>query len=165
MKSDTERKKYYSEKIHKKKNRLHVHLSKDLQAKMKPKKRAVLVRKGDSVKIMRGPGKGKSAKVLSVSTIKRKVYLEGIAAKTLRGREVPIAIEPSNLVLVGLESSKERKALFSDSVFQKKPEPKKEEPKEPEPKAGAKKEPQAKEKTEAKKEAEKPKKAESKEDK
>lgn len=119
MKSDTERKKYYSEKIHKKKNRLHIHLSKDLTNKMLVKKRAILARKGDTVKIMRGPGKGKSGKLTKVSTLKRKVYVEGIAAKTLRGREVPIAIEPSNLLLISLEATKERRVLFSEDIFKK----------------------------------------------
>ena len=66
MKSDTERKKYYTEKLHKKKSRLHVHLSKDLRGKLKTKKRAVLVRREDRVKIMRGPGMGKDARVVRV---------------------------------------------------------------------------------------------------
>ena len=42
MKSDTERRKYHKEKLHRKKNRLHVHLSKDLRGKMKTKKRSLL---------------------------------------------------------------------------------------------------------------------------
>lgn len=120
MKSDTERKIYYTEKLHKKKNRLHVHLSKDLRGKLKVKKRSLLVHKGDTVKIMRGPEKGKEAKVGDVSVLKRIVFLEGIVAKTAKGKEVPLSIEPSNLLLVSLESTPERKQIFSDDAFKKK---------------------------------------------
>lgn len=127
MKSDTERKNYYKEKLHKKKNRLHVHLSKDLRGKLKVKKRALLVHKGDTVKIMRGPEKGKEAKVGEVSVIKRLVFLEGIVAKTAKGKEVPLPVEPSNLLLISLESTPERKKIFSDDAFKKK-EIKKEKP-------------------------------------
>lgn len=117
MKSDTERKKFYSEKLHKKKNRLHVHLSKDLRTKVKTKKRAISVRKNDLVKVLRGPGKGKEAKVAKVSVLKRKVYVEGIVAKNSKNKEILLALEPSNLLLLSLDQSKERKQLFNDSAF------------------------------------------------
>ncbi len=124
MKPDTERKKYHSEKIHKRKNRLRCHLSKELRSKLKAKKRSLLVRKGDSVKVLRGPGKGKTAKVSKVSTVKRKVYVEGVVSKTARGKEVQMALEASNLMLMGLESTKERKEIFSEDIFMKKEKPK-----------------------------------------
>ncbi len=137
MKPDTERKKFYSEKIHKRKNRLRCHLSKELRSKLKAKKRSLLIHKGDSIKVLRGPGKGKTAKVSKVSTIKRKVYVEGVVAKTARGKEVPMALEASNLMLVGLESTKERKAIFSEDIFMKKEKPKKAEAPKPDAKKDA----------------------------
>lgn len=147
MKPDTERKKYYTEKLHKKKKRLHSHLSKELRSKLKSKKRSLQVRKGDTVKVMRGPGKGKQAKVSRVSTVKRKVFLEGVTIKTAKGRENALPLEASNLLLVALEQTKERKELFSEDIFKKAEKPKK---------------PKAEEKPEEKKEAkETPKKAES----
>ena len=120
MKSDTERKKYYTEKLHRKKSRLHVHLSKELRAQLRVKKRAVLVRTGDTVRVMRGPEKGKEAKVASVNVVRRKVFLEGVAVTNSRGKDAPLALEPSNLLLIGLESSKQRKEIFSDEAFRKK---------------------------------------------
>ena len=119
MKSDTERKKYYTEKLHKKKSRLHVHLSKDLRGKLKTKKRAVLVRREDRVKIMRGPGMGKDARVVRVSTLHRKVYVEGIVSKNRKGKENLLALEPSNLMLISLEPTEERKQIFRDEAFRK----------------------------------------------
>jgi len=129
MKSDTERKKFYTEKLHKKKSRMHVHLSKELRSKLKIKKRAILLRKGDTVKIIRGPGKGKEAKVSDVNTVRRKVFVEGVVVTNIRGREVAVPTEPSNLLLISLEPSKERKEIFSEEAFKKK-EVKKEEKKE-----------------------------------
>ncbi len=117
MKSDTERKKFYTEKLHKRKNRLHVHLSKDLRSKMKTKRRALLLRKNDKVKIMRGPEKGKEAKVIKVNTKDLTVLLEGIVVKTIRGKEVPLPVKSSNLLLVGLDSTPERAELFNSDVF------------------------------------------------
>ncbi|MBU0527904.1 MAG: 50S ribosomal protein L24 [Candidatus Micrarchaeota archaeon] len=137
MKPDTERKKYYSEKLHKRKNRLHCHLSKELRSKLKAKKRSLLIHKGDSIKVLRGPGKGKTAKVSKVSTLNRKVYVEGVVAKTARGKEVQMALEVSNLMLVGLEPTKERKAIFSEDIFMKKEKPKKAVAPKPDAKADA----------------------------
>ncbi|MBI5223105.1 50S ribosomal protein L24 [Candidatus Micrarchaeota archaeon] len=117
MKSDTERKHFYSEKLHKRKDRLNVHLSKDLRSKLKTKKRALLVHKNDRVKILRGPETGKEVKVVRVNINARKVYLEGVVVKNSKGKEVLIPIEPSNLLLVGLESTPERKEIFREDAF------------------------------------------------
>lgn len=119
MKSDTERKMRYNAKMHKKKDFLHVHLSKDLRQKLKTKKRAILVHKGDKVKIMRGFAKTKVGKVAKVNYNKVKVYIEGVTKRTARGKEVLIAIEPSNLLLLETEMTKERKELFKQEVVSK----------------------------------------------
>jgi len=164
MKPDTERKNYHSADIHERKKNIHVHLSKDLRGKLKKKTRSVGVRRGDQVKVMRGKHKGKQAKVSSVSVKNRVVYLEGVTRNNARGQEKPIALQPSNLMLLSLESTKERKELFSSDAFKKeeKEEPKKAEEKKtgekapekkseekkaekkPEEKAGTKKEPEKK---------------------
>jgi ribosomal protein L24 len=86
----------------------------------------VLVRKGDTVKVMRGPGKGKEAKVSDVNTLRLKVFVEGVVVKNVRGREVGLALEPSNLLLIALESTKERKEIFNEEAFRKAEAPKKE---------------------------------------
>jgi ribosomal protein uL24 len=141
MKPDTERKKYHTEKLHKRKKRMNVHLSKELRSKLKSKKRAILLHSGDTVKIMRGPKKGKEAKVSRVSTSKRKVYLEGVMATNARKKEVAVPLEPSNLLLMALESTPERKKIFAEGAFKKKEvkPPKKEEAKKEAPKPEEKK--------------------------
>ncbi len=158
MKPDTERKNYYSADIHQRKNNVHVHLSKNLRGKLKKKTRSVGVRKGDMVKVMRGSLKGKEGKVSAVSVKDRLVYLEGVTRNNARGQERPIALQPSNLMLLSLESTKERKELFSAEAF-KKEEPKKEKaPEKTEEKKTEAKEPEKKaeeKKPEPKKEPEK----------
>jgi len=132
MKSDTERKRFYEAKMHQRTKRMHVHISKELKAKLKQKRRAILVRAGDKVKIMRGPGKGKTAKVVRVSHQKMKVYAEGITVRNAKGRELMRALQPSNLVLLELEQTKERQQLFTEAAFkkqEKKPEAPKAAPK------------------------------------
>ncbi|MBS3068321.1 50S ribosomal protein L24 [Candidatus Micrarchaeota archaeon] len=116
MKSDTERKIRYNAKIHKKKDFLHVHLSKDLRQKLKTKKRSLLVHKGDKVKIMRGFARDKTGKVADVNYNKVKVYVEGVTKRTARGKEVLTALEPSNLLLLETEMTKERKELFKQEA-------------------------------------------------
>ncbi len=127
MKPDTERKNYYNAPLHVRRKNLNIHLSKDLRSSMNSPKRALLVRKGDKVKVMRGKWKGKEATVARVSVSERKVYLEGISSRSARGREVLVAFQPSNLMLVSVEKTKEREKLFKSDVFkQSKKESKKE---------------------------------------
>ena len=126
MKSDTERKHFHKEKKHRRTKRLHVHLSKELRGKLKVKKRSLLIRKDDNVRVMRGPGKGKEGRVTRVSVQKRKVYVDGVTVNTAKGRETVVALEASNLLLVSLTPTEERKKFFSADAFKK---PKAEKPK------------------------------------
>lgn len=100
MKADTERKKRFHAKLHKKKDFLHVHLSKQLREKLKTTKRALLVHEGDKVKVMRGSNKGKEGKITKVNHNDVKVFIEELTKRTARGREIQIAFEPSNLLLL-----------------------------------------------------------------
>ena len=115
MKSDTERKIRYQSKMHKKKDFLNIHVSKDLRSKMKSKKRSMLVHKGDNVKVMRGFAKGKTGKIANVDYNKSRVYVEGITKRTARGKEILVSLEPSNVMLMEAEMTKERKELFSET--------------------------------------------------
>lgn len=100
MKADTERSKRYHAALHTKKSFLHVHLSKDLRTKHKT--RSMLVHKGDTVKVLRGPKQGTNAKVTKVSHIKSKVTVEGVTVKNRRGKEMPLLLQPSNLMITAL---------------------------------------------------------------
>lgn len=77
-----------------------VHLSKDLRKKYG--RRAIRVRKGDTVKIVRGQFRKKTGKVMDVSLIRRKVFVENIQQIRKDGTKSFYALEPSNLMITSL---------------------------------------------------------------
>ncbi|MEK6982551.1 MAG: 50S ribosomal protein L24 [Candidatus Micrarchaeota archaeon] len=116
MRKRSERKFRFTAKLHEKKNFLHVHTSKDVRANMAKKSRSVLVNKGDTVKVMRGSFSGKTGKVLDVDYLKSTVHVEGVFRKNARGKEVLIRLQPSNLLLTQLNSTKDRAKLLKAGV-------------------------------------------------
>jgi len=99
-----QRKFRYTAPLHLRKHFVHVHLSKDLRAKTK--KRAIAVKTGDKVKVMRGKFAGKEGKIMSVNLTRAKVFIEGMAAKKQKGKEVPVPFEPSNLMITEMTERK-----------------------------------------------------------
>jgi len=126
MKPDIERKKRYTAPLHKKRKFLNVNVSKELRKSKGIKSRALLVKKGDKVKVMRGQNTGKTATVASVDHNKTKVYLEGVSYRNKRGMENLIPFEPSNLQLIEIKE----KGKPSKEVKEKKETKEKEENKE-----------------------------------
>jgi ribosomal protein uL24 len=86
------------------------HLSKDLKEKYSV--RAIPVRKGDSVKILRGAFKGREGKVTTVYRRRRCIYIEKIIKEKLNGQQANIPIHPSNCAVTTLKLDKDRKALL-----------------------------------------------------
>ena len=86
--------------LHLKRKLLSVNLSKELRKKFK--KRNVVVRKGDTVKVMRGKFKLKTGKIMEVNTNKSKVIIEGITVKKQDGSKANIKMRPSNLQIIEL---------------------------------------------------------------
>ena len=87
---------------------MHVHLSKELRKKYG--RRAIRIRKGDAVKIMRGQFKKKTGKVTDVNMIRKKVFVEGIQQIRKDGTKSFYPLEPSNLMITALElGDKKRK--------------------------------------------------------
>ncbi len=107
MKRKRERRKRYGAKLHQKKAHMRVHVAKE--ARGEKKMRSALIGKGDSVKVLRGDHKGKGAKVMRVSHLKRMVYLEGISQRNARGVEALVPFEPSNLMITALKERKKPK--------------------------------------------------------
>jgi len=99
-----QRKYRYTAPLHLRRHFVHVHLSKDLRAKMKT--RAVAVKTGDKVKVMRGNFAGKEGKVMSVNLTRTKIFIEGMTAKKQKGKEVAVPFEPSNLMIMEMTERK-----------------------------------------------------------
>ncbi len=109
-----QRKELYSKPLHARKAELHVHLSKELKAKLATKKRAVLVRKGDRVSVVKGRFQGKGGKVMSVDYKDYVLYIEGITVRNAKGEEKVAAIRPESVILVdGDFGTQERKNIIS----------------------------------------------------
>ena len=86
------------------------HLSKDLNDKYKV--RAIPVRKGDQVKIVRGHFKTREGKVQTVYRRRRCIYIEKIVRDKLNGQQAQIPIHPSNCVITALKLDKDRKRIL-----------------------------------------------------
>ncbi len=97
--------------LHLKEKLLSTHLSKDLRKQFG--KRALPVRKGDEVKVIRGAKKGLKGKVADVSLSKTAVYLEGQIRDKVSGRKVAIPFKPANLLLTDVKlNDKKRVAII-----------------------------------------------------
>ena len=86
--------------LHLKRKMLSVNLSKELRKKFK--KRNIVVRKGDTVKVMIGKFKKKTGKITAVNVKTSKVIIEGITVKKQDGSKANIKMRPSNLQIIEL---------------------------------------------------------------
>lgn len=81
--------------MHVKHELLSANLSKELRKKHT--KRNVPLRKGDSIKIMRGEFKGKTGKIDNVDMKRTRVTIEGITRTKKDGTKLNVYFHPSNL--------------------------------------------------------------------
>jgi len=79
---------------------LSANLSKDLRKKYG--KRNLTLRKGDTIKVMRGKFRKKQGKILEIKLKKQKVTIEGIQITKKDGSKVNVRVQPSNLQIVEL---------------------------------------------------------------
>ena len=87
------------------------HLSKDLKAKWNV--RSIPVRKGDTVKIMRGTYKGRTGKVQSVYRRRWCIYIEKLVKEKVNGQQANLPIHPSNVEITALRIDRDRKTLLA----------------------------------------------------
>ncbi len=105
--------------LHLRQKLLSVHLSKDLRKQLG--KRALPLRKGDEVKVIRGSKKGLKGKVAEVDLRNIVIYLEGQLREKVSGRKVPIPFKPANLLLTDAKlTDKKREAIIQRAKSGKK---------------------------------------------
>lgn len=80
---------------------MHTHLSKELRKKYS--KRAIRLRTGDIVKVLRGQFRGKTGKVERLNLKKSKAYVENIQQIRKDGTKSFYPINPSNLMITSLD--------------------------------------------------------------
>jgi len=108
-----QRKFRFNAPMHVRQKFLNVHISKELREKLNIKKRAIGIRKGDTVKVMAGPHKGETGKVTDVNLRTGMVLIDSIKRKKANGKEILVPIHSSNLYITDLDlSDKYRKAII-----------------------------------------------------
>lgn len=95
-----QRKYRYNAPMHLRHKMIAANLSKDLRKKYG--KRSIPLRKGDTVKIMRGEFKKKKGKIETVNLNTLKVYIEGIQRSKKDGTKTSVPFEPSNVQIIEL---------------------------------------------------------------
>ena len=104
-----QRKYVYNAPLHMKQKLMGAHLSPELRKKHGT--RSAPLRKGDTVKILRGKFKARTGKVDRIDLKKTKAYIHGIDVQKKDGSKSPYPIHPSNLMITALElDDKKRKA-------------------------------------------------------
>ena len=102
-----QRKYRFKAPLHVRQKFLHVHLAPELRKKYGL--RAVMLRKGDKVKILRGQHKKKTGAVTKVFLKQEKVFVEGIQKTKKDGSTVPLALNPTNLMITTLNLDDKRR--------------------------------------------------------
>ncbi len=91
---------------------MRVNLSKELRAKYK--QRNVVVKKGDTVKIMRGTFKKKEGKVTQVQIIQTRIYVDQIQRKKRDGSSARVPLRPEHLQIIALNL--EGRGRFTEKI-------------------------------------------------
>jgi len=119
-----QRKYRYKAPLHVRHKFLSSNLSKDLRKKYNI--RSLFLRKGDSIKVMRGEFKDKKGKIGDVDTRNLRVYIEGIQKNKKDGTKVSIPFQPSNLQITDLNlEDKKRTDILERKKAKQKPVEKK----------------------------------------
>lgn len=98
-----QRKYLYNAPLHRKKKFISGHLSEELRDKYG--RRRFPLRKGDTVKVLRGELKGHVGKISEVHTKKLRVSIEKANITKADGKASPKLIHPSNLQIIKLDTS------------------------------------------------------------
>src|SRR3989344_4702848 len=93
--------------LHLKRKILSSHLTKELRERFK--RRALPLRKGDEVQVMRGKFKGKTGKVARVNYKNYRVYIDGITRKRTVGTEAQVGVHPSKRRIINLNLDDKRR--------------------------------------------------------
>ena len=102
-----QRKYRYNAPLHIKRKFLSSHLSKELQEKYQ--KRAIPLRTGDKVKVLRGDFKGKTGTVERTVIKKEMIYVNGLEVIKKDGTKQLKPLKPSNLLIINMVSDDKKR--------------------------------------------------------
>ena len=118
VKPSRQRKALYQAPLHVRRKLLSANLSPELRSKYFI--RSLPVRKGDTVRVMRGAYKGVEGKVRRVDLKKLRVYVEGVTVEKADGTTVHVPIHPSNLMITKLDLSDKWRAKRLEQIVEEK---------------------------------------------
>ena len=102
----TQRKRAANAPLHVKRLLASSHLAPELHDKAKGRlPRALPVRKGDTVRIMRGGFRGREGKVVSVDRVHGTVVIEGITIEKVDEKKVGRPLHASNLMIIRMDDT------------------------------------------------------------
>lgn len=102
----TQRKRAANAPLHTKRILTSSHLSAEVHDKSKGHMpRALPVRKGDTVRVMRGGFRGREGKVVSVDRVKGTVVIEGITIEKTDEKKVARPVHASNLLIIRMDDT------------------------------------------------------------
>lgn len=101
-----QRKRAANAPLHRKRILTSSHLAPEVHDKSKGRlPRALPVRKGDTVRIMRGGFRGREGKVVSVNRMKGTVVIEGITIEKTDEKRVARPLHASNLLIIRMDDT------------------------------------------------------------
>ncbi|MGI0148320.1 MAG: 50S ribosomal protein L24 [Thermoplasmata archaeon] len=105
-KARMQRKRAANAPLHTKRILTSSHLAPEVHDKAKGRlPRALPVRKGDTVRIMRGGFRGREGKVVSVNRVKGTVVIEGITIEKTDEKKVARPLHASNLMIIRMDDT------------------------------------------------------------
>ena len=113
-----QRKFRYNAPLHVRQKLVHVHLSSELRQKHGT--RAMQVRKGDKVKVLRGKFRKQEGKVERVELKRERVFVIGMDYTKKNGTKIPVPLRPSNLMIVALEMADKRRKAGKEKLHKAK---------------------------------------------
>ncbi len=116
IKARTQRRRTGRAPLHRRRASTAAHLDPKLHEKSKVRlPRAVAVRQGDTVRVMRGGFRGREGTVVSVEATKGTVIVEGLTIEKRDEKKVGRPIHASNLMIVKLDDTDpRRRAKFQE---------------------------------------------------
>jgi len=108
-----QRKYRYNAPLHIKQKFMHASLSPELRKKYGS--RNIQVKKDDKVKILRGQFKKKEGNVERINLKQGKVFIVGVEIIKKEGAKIPVAINPSNLMIIDLNLNDKKRKLKLES--------------------------------------------------
>ncbi|KYC44912.1 MAG: 50S ribosomal protein L24P [Candidatus Methanofastidiosum methylothiophilum] len=115
-KPSKQRKRHFNAPLHKKHNLMSSHLAVSLRSKVNA--RALPLRKGDKVRVMRGDFKDHEGEITKVDLKAIRVYVDGAVVEKADGTRIEYPIHPSNLEIIDID----RKDEMRDKAIERKGE-------------------------------------------